>query len=528
MSENKIFVFFRFLLVASIVCFTLTPQTSYGKPPNVLLIISDDQGYFELGSFLADAKPENFQPQQKADLLKLLQSDDGAGVIDVTLRAAKNATPNLDQIASEGIRFTNFYAAPTCGPARAALLSARYPQTFGAYSNTELSDSSGVPPQVDFPVKAFAQAGYRTGIFGKWHLGDGNGQHPNDKGFDTYFGYDRAHTDKYNSPHLFRNRSATQAEGWLCDQVTNEALQFLDECEAEDKPFFLFLSLPEPKPPSPKPPAQYMEAIDSGSLVVDMHFGSIYGMDYNIGRIITQLTKMDAIDDTLILFASDNGLNNGVWREHPDYRKKNENDVGGHRPPWARVPTPGNGPLRGAKWSAWEGGVRTPMIARLPGGVSGESNALTSIIDFFPTALDYAGIQTEIPVDGESFLEVLEGSSTGDPGRMLFWAHLDAIPMATDGHPQLERVKNDFRSRARTQMDYFGGWYVRSGPWKLIGWNDYEPLLFNVLDDPGEHENLAEDFPEVVQMFRRQFLAWMEENPPPYVGQEEVWRKLLD
>ena len=502
--------------------------SAFGAPKNVLLIISDDQGYCELGSFLKFADPETLQPRMKDVLAEMLESKSGREAVQVCFDAVKKASPNLDRIAGKGVRFTNFYAAPTCGPSRASLMSAKYPQRFGAYSNTELSDGSGVPPAVGFPVKAFADAGYRTGIFGKWHLGKEEGQHPNDKGFDTYFGYDRAHTDKYNSPHLYRNRTKAKAEGWLCDQMTDEALGFLESCDTEKKPFFMYLALCEPKPPSPAPPQKYMDAINSGSFVVDSHFGSIYGMDFNVGRVLDKIKAMGADENTMILFASDNGLNNGVWRETPDYRKKDGLEPKKH-PAWPRVPIPGNGPLRGGKWSAWEGGVRTPMFAMIPGGTSGESKALQHIMDLMPTALDYAGLTTDLPLDGKSFLPQLTGTSKGDKDRMLFWAHLDAIPMALDGHPELQAMDEEFKSmKKRRQIDYFASWYVRSGKWKLIGWNSDAPLLFDVSNDPGEYKNLASKHPETVSELRREFLKWMEDNKEPYVGKKEIWQKLME
>ncbi len=270
-----------------------------------------------------------------------------------------------------------------------------------------------------------------------------------------------------------------------------------------------------------------MDAINSGSFVVDSHFGSIYGMDSNVGRLLNKIKAMGADENTMILFASDNGLNRGVWQEDPDYRKKD-----GRRPAnlgaWSRVPIPGNGPLRGAKWTAWDGGVHTPMFAYVPGGTSGESESLQHIMDLMPTALDFAGIQTEESQDGKSFLSQLTGTSEGDPKRTLFWAHLDAIPMAFDGHPELRSVENEFKKMKRGQMDYFASWYVRSEQWKLIGWNSEKPLLFDVAADPGEYKNLADQYPEMVSELRRAFLSWMSKNKEPNVGKKEIWQELKD
>ncbi len=116
------------------------------------------------------------------------------------------------------------------------------------------------------------------------------------------------------------------------------------------------------------------------------------------------------------------------------------------------------------------------------------------------------------------------------PGkRTLFWAHLDAIPMALDGRPELQAMDEEFEAvKKRKQIDYFASWYVRSGKWNLIGWNSDAPLLFGVANDPGEYKNLAAQNPETVSELRREFLNWMEGNKPPNVGKKEIWQSMLD
>jgi len=167
------------------------------------------------------------------------------------------------------------------------------------------------------------------------------------------------------------------------------------------------------------------------------------------------------------------------------------------------------------------------MFAYVPGGVAGESAALQHIMDLMPTALDFAGLETDLPVEGISFLPLLKGESVGDSKRTIFWAHLDAIPMALDGHSELQAMDQAFKSKRRKQTDYFASWYVRSGKWKLIAWNRDIPLLFDVSADPGEYKNLAAQYPEVVSDLHKEFSAWIHTTEQPYVGKKEIWLQLL-
>jgi uncharacterized sulfatase len=503
----------------------LIPTLTVGNKPqkrNVIVLLADDQGYCELGSFLKYADKKSLHVKDIPALKEMIKSEGGTEAVQACFDAVKKATPNLDRIAGKGVRFTNFYAAPTCGPSRTALMSSQYPQRMGVYANRELAEL-GVPVSVNFPVKTFSEAGYKTGLFGKWHLGHKQGQHPNDKGFDTYFGYDLAHTEKYGSKILYRNRENVPAVGWLCDQITDEALEFLDKSAAEKKPFFMYVSYCEPKPPCPKPPREYMDHINSGSFVVDSHFGSLYGMDVGVGKILDKLKQIGADENTMIIYSSDNGLNRGVYSQHPDHRKKE-----GYPKAMQRVSIPGNGPLRGCKWTSWDGGVKTPMFAYIPGGKPGESTELLSIMDIMPTALDYAGLTTDIQIDGKSFKPLLTGDSTEEEERILYWASMDAITLGDAGLEEFKKTADEFKAIKRKQYDYFCSWYVRSAQWKLVGWNGEKPLLFNIKKDPGEQKNLAIDNHDVVKKLRKKFLDWMEENKEPLVTKKETWLKLFE
>ena len=492
--------------------------------PNVLIILSDDQGYCELGSFMDIASAETLGAPLAAKYRAIQKSTENAAPIEVCFEAARKCTPNLDALAKQGVRFTQFYAAPTCAPSRAALMSGRYPQSFGIYTNTDVVvEDKGVSPDVKFPVKLFQAAGYMTGLAGKWHLGSKQpGQHPNDRGFDYFFGFDIAVTQKYGSKRLFRNREKTPAVGWLADQTTDEAIAFLDRSDREQKPFFLYVAYSEPHGPTERPPQAYIDHFKSGSDVVDVHFGTIYGMDHGIGRILEELKRTGRMDNTLIVFASDNGI-----AQVKDFAGKKGN---------YHAPVPGAGPFRGSKWTPWEGGVRVPAIMRLPSGVPHFTTALTSILDVLPTALAYAEISVpgDYPLDGKSLLPVLKGSSDGDAERVLFWAADAQEPFGdwSAGHRALQdTVRANGKALKARQLAREEAippaWYVRSPQWKLIGWDDLDPVLIDMIADPYEYKDVAAQHPDVVKKLHRQFHTWLQAQPPPQTYSRRLYEKML-
>jgi uncharacterized sulfatase len=491
------------------------------EQPNILLILSDDQGYCELGSFMDFANPDRLGAKNADQLKQIKTCTPTQAPIDVCFAAARKCMPNMDRIAAQGMRFTSFYAAPTCAPSRAALLSSRYPQRYGVYSNDDLEGKfgKGFPSGVEFPIRLFQQAGYMTGMVGKWHIGIDAGQHPNDRGFDYFFGFNRAHTEKYGSKILQRNGASVPAEGWLADQISSEAVAFVQRAEQAKKPFFLHVAYNEPHGPTPRPPQQYIDCINSGSDVVDVLFSTIYGMDCGIGRILAQLEKSGQLANTLIFYGSDNGLAQGAY--HRGFSVREDAYL---------VPVPGNGPLRGCKWTPWDGGVRVPFIVQLPGGQTGSSDALLSIMDVMPTALEYAGIPVpdSYQLDGKSFLYVLRGTQSAEKERVLFWACDSQEPFgdfSPDYADLLKQRKSSEPSKVRAAK-YPPAWYVRTPKWKLIGWDKIKPALIDIQNDPGERNDLSAQYPEVVRHLSSQFKLWIDQQAAPLVYPEIHWSTL--
>ena len=344
--------------------------------PNVLLITSDDQGFCELGAYADFADPDTMAAWRIDKIREYTDVTEVRATIEASMAAAAKCMPHVDGLAKKGMRFTDFHAAPTCAPSRAALMSARYPQGYGFYTNDDFvlrGYGKGLPVGLSLPVELFQSSGYLTGLSGKWHLGQEEGQLPNKRGFDFFFGFDRAQVKKYDSPRLLKNGGSTPAKGWLADQISDEAIEFLGMADAQEKPFFLYVAYNEPHGPMPDPPQPYMDAINSGSKNLDGYFGMIYGMDAGIGRILEKIEAMGELENTIILYGSDNGKNRGTYLSPFEMRT----DFFG-------VPVPGNGPLQGCKWTPWEGGVRVPFIVKMPGWVTGSSDRLLSMIDVMP------------------------------------------------------------------------------------------------------------------------------------------------
>jgi uncharacterized sulfatase len=492
------------------------------KRPNVLVIVADDQGYCELGPYMDFADPDTMGAKRIDEWKKITECTPEQAPIDVCMEAARKCMPTMDRIAAQGLRLTDFRAAPTCAPSRAALMSACYPQRFGVYCNDDLEGQfgKGLPVSVDFPVRLFTEAGYRTGMIGKWHLGDLPGQWPHQKGFEYFFGFNRAHTEKYGSKILHRNDESVPAEGWLEDQISNEAVAFLERALDGDRPFFLKVAYNVPHGPMPRPPQQYIDYINSGSDIVDVYFATIYGMDCGIARMVDKLEKAGELDNTLIFYFSDNGQARGPY--HYGFKVNKEAYL---------VPVPGNGPLQGCKWSPWEGGVRVPCIVRLPGGQTGSSDKLLSVMDVLPTALDYAGIElpAEMKLDGVSFLPELHGEKMED--RTIFWASDSQEPFGNFG-PEHDALLDDVH-RLYEQKDievraarHPPSWYVRTEKWKLMGWDLIDPVLIDMENDIGEHHNLAAQYPEVVSDLKKQFAGWFAQQADPLVYPDSQFGKL--
>jgi arylsulfatase A-like enzyme len=412
------------------------------RAPNVLLILLDDLGRGELGSY----------GQQ-------------------TIR-----TPVLDGLAAQGARFTQAYAAPSCAPTRASLLTGLHTGHATVKAN---SDAGKGLRAEDVTVGEVLQgAGYTTGIVGKWGLGPDNGDnpsHPNRQGFDHFFGYiDQTHAHDYWPTYLWRNgtkvrypENANADVTYATDLFTQEALDFIDR--SQDEPFFLYLAYTTPHAPNEIPSdAPYSD--EDWPQGERNHAAQITRVDAEIGRVLARLDELGLAEDTLVVVASDNGPHTaGAGFEH----------VGStlpHDPEFFDS----NGPLRGVKFTVYEGGIRIPLIVRLPeelraaGGVAPGSvvHDPVAVQDFLPTFAEVAGAPVPPALDGISFVPALTGRDQPSH-EYLFWEH-------------------DRKDQA-----------VRFGNWKGVRPKDGPVELYHLNQDPGESTDLAARHPALVRKVER-------------------------
>lgn len=405
--------------------------------PNVVLVMTDDQGYGDL------ACHGNTQIK----------------------------TPNLDRLYADSVRLTDFHVDPTCSPTRAALMTGRYSSRTGVW-HTIMGRSLMRANEVTL-ADLFRAAGYRTGIFGKWHLGDNYPLRPQDRGFDEvlvhggggvgqtpdYWGND------YFDDTYFHNGTPHHYAGYCTDVWFDAALQFIEA--HRDRPFFAYI-------PTNAPHGPYLVAEKYSQPYHDMgipspraeFYGMITNADENVARLRAKLHELDLEDNTILIFMTDNGTAAG------------KRDPGGY-----------NAGMRGTKGSQFEGGHRVPCFFHYPaGGLVGgrDVEQLAAHVDILPTLAKLCDIESgqPLPIDGKSLARLLQqGEEVAWPERTLF-VHSQRIE-----HPEKWR-----RSAVMTER------------WRLVDGNQ----LYDIQADPGQKTNVAAKHADVVSRLRKQYDAWWE------------------
>ncbi len=406
----------------------LAPSPTQAKRPNFVIMLVDDLGYGDLGVYGSS-----------------------------TLK-----TPNIDQMAAEGVRMTNFYAAaPVCSPSRAALLTGRYPirthitlplypsghpmHLFLSAIDRYRFDVSGIPEDEALLPEILQRVGYRTGMVGKWHLGDRPGHVPNDRGFDSFYGVLYSNDEKpfalYRDGEIEEPAPVEQAS--LTQKYTREALHFIEE--NREGPFFLYFSH-----------TAVHEPLNASEGFRGQSAGGLYGdavaeVDASAGAVLAKLAELGLEEDTLVVFSSDNG------------------------PWWQGSP----GGLRGRKTNMTEGGFKVPLIARWPGVIpaGAVSSTLGVNFDLLPTFLAAAGIPLpeDRILDGRDLLPAWQGGTHAVHERFFYY----------DG-PNLVAVQQEGWKYHRRNMSDNGGY-----PTFFHG-----PFLFDLRRDPNESYSLIETYPE--------------------------------
>jgi len=449
MSLKK-FVILSLLLVGGLTYSFAQRKTQKLSKPNVVLINVDDLGWADLG-FMGSEYYE---------------------------------TPNLDQLSKEGKIFMHAYAgASNCAPSRATMLTGRYPMTHGIYTVDPADrgnpktrqlmaspNAKSILREIYSLGKFFQDNGYRTGVFGKWHISDD----PLDYGFDVNVGGNHKGNpgkDGYFSPYTISLEAKTEGE-YLTDRLTDEAIQFV--ADNKEQRFFLYLpfyTVHSPLMGKPELVEKYKNKKGSKGQNDPVYAAMIQSMDENVGRLLDVLESLDLTDDTMIIFTSDNG---GI-------RATSHQD-----------------PLRAGKGSYYEGGIRVPLVIKWQNQIKvGIENTPVAQLDFFPTFKALISSEAELKLDGESILPLLFGEKLGD--RDLFWH----FPIYLEAYDPKEDGSRDPLFRTRP------GSVIRSGDWKLHQYFEDGGLeLYNLRVDPSESNNVALSNPKKAEELLRKLEKW--------------------
>ena len=419
------------------------------QPTNVVLILVDDQGYYDLGCY---------------------------GATEV-------ATPRIDQLAQEGVRFTDYYAAaPICSPSRAGLLTGCYPRRVGNHIWVHRADShGGIAPEEVTLAELFQQHGYATACIGKWHLGFLEPFLPRRQGFDHFFGLlhnlDPVETVYFGDDGvpLLRNgevvkRPADPAE--LTERSTDEAIAFLEE--HQQQPFFLYMPFT-----MLHQPLGVSEAFQ-GSSRWGEYGDAIQELDFHVGRLMDALKRLDLDQQTVVVYVSDNGRGPGRTPEQP---------------------------IRGRKLSTLEGGIRVPAICWGPGlGLEQghTSQAVVRAMDWYPTLATLAGITVaaDRPIDGRDLTPLLRGEAESVPPPEANASLNASVPLRRWWNPPAEWAELVSRQEYNDAFFYHGS----EGPLAAVRWNQWKLTLsptlavYNLAEDPGENTPVRR--PEIARKLR--------------------------
>lgn len=397
------------------------------------------------------------QPEQRPNIIIILTDDLGYGDL-ACVGAADMRTPRIDRLFASGMRFRNFYAnSSVCSPSRAALLTGRYPDLVGVPGviRTHPEENWGyLSPQAVLLPKLLKDAGYRTAIVGKWHLGLESPNLPNERGFELFHGFLGDMMDDYYT-HLRHGINYLRLDGQpvrsdqhATDMFTDWACAFLRQ-QTKDRPFFLYLAYNAPHVPI-QPPAAWLKRVMERQPGADPKRAKMVALiehlDDSIGKVLDVLHDTGADRQTLIVFTSDNG---GAVEFGSSV-----------------------GSLRGTKGGMYEGGLKVPMAACWPGHIhaGGNSEGIGLLMDLFPTVLEAAGVAVPPGIDGVSLLPTLLGREHPPEERTLFFMRREG--WAAYGGKEIDAV--------------------RRGRWKLLQNSPYAPReLYDLESDPHEDHNLV-------------------------------------
>jgi len=414
------------------------------RQPNIILIMADDQGYWDT-ELAGNPKIE---------------------------------TPTLKQMAAEGVTFTHFHANMVCAPTRAGLMTGRHYLRTGLYNTRFGGDTLGSDETTIAQV--LKSAGYRTALFGKWHLGRYSQYQPHRRGFDHFFGHYHGHIERYSNPdQVVVNGQPVETRGYVTDLFTDAAIDFIKR--NQQQPFFCYLAYNAPHSPFLLDTTHYGQP--EGDKLIEKYLGKglplrearIYAMveriDQNLDRLFKSLKELGLDEETLVIYTSDNG---GVSRAY-------------------------KAGLKGGKASAYEGGTRVPFVVRWPGQIPAgkQADAMVAQIDLFPTFCELAGVEIpeQLKLDGKSILPLMKAGGGESPHEYLY-------------HTWDRYTPNPWHR-----------WSIHGRRFKLVGHDPQgkkqkqEPAgrLYDLSADPGETKDVSGKYPEVASRLRNEFLRWFDD-----------------
>ena len=430
--------------VIALLLFSILPSASSlgaDSRPNVVLVITDDQGYGDLGAH-------------------------GNSMIK---------TPSMDQLYSQSARLTDFHVDPTCSPTRSALMSGRYSTRTGVW-HTIMGRSLMSPDEFTI-AEVFAAAGYRTGAFGKWHLGDNSPLRAQDQGFEDVFMHGGGGVgqgpdywgNKYFDDTYFRMGVPEKVEGYCTDVWFSDAMRFIEQ--NRDAPFFAYISTNAPHGPYLVDKKYSQPYVDQGvPATMSNFYGMITNIDENLGRLREKLKALELERNTILIFMTDNGSAAG-WRAPANAKGS-----------WQGF----NAGMRGGKGSEYDGGHRVPFFIHWPaGGLStgADVNQLSAHVDVLPTLVELCRIKDPAAKtrDGTSLVKPLYGNTRVLQDRTLLV------------HSQ--RVSNPEKWRKSAVM---------TNRWRLVNGRE----LYDMQDDPKQQSNVAESHPQVLEKMRGEYDEW--------------------
>ncbi|WP_282038459.1 sulfatase-like hydrolase/transferase [Saccharicrinis aurantiacus] len=414
--------------------------------------------------------------QNKPNVIVIVADDLGNADVGYHNQDSKIPTPNIDLLASKGVKFSAGYVtAPVCGPSRAGILTGCNQQRFGFDDNpgpfrSEPGVLAGIPLDIPIIPEYLKPEGYATACIGKWHVGhESDDYFPTRRGFDYFYGFLGGAASYYPNNNegrtLFKNEKPVLVENeYITDAFGREAVEYINS--KKDEPFFMYLAFNAVHGPLQEPPAVYQEPFKNMPQSKRRTLCAMqYAMDANVGRVVEALEKNNISENTLIFFVSDNG---GKIKGNYSY----------------------NMPYKGEKGTLYEGGIRLPFFVVMPNDLPNNKtfSKPISTIDILPTVLSVASIETNSHIDGKDLTPFLKSKKEKDVHEYIYW-----------------------RINQR--------WSIRNANYKLVCNDDKKrPELYHISKDISETKDLYNELPEIAAMLQKEYDRWSNEVGEPMWG----------